>query len=246
MKDTNGLLANHWLDLTVLGARDIPGSTDASAKFPLRATRDSDLSIDDLRVLICLAVRIGKSDSCIEDTRWIARHTDLPEQIVVERLEQLGSRGYLRRDRSGQETMLSLVPDAGSGRTARAESPVVPASAKRRRGSQARLHGDLLRRRTRRPVGSIEFDDPVQPHPVVASLQEAVEGEPGGVSGFRFWLKTILDPEDVTVFSNWASRQSAEYQRLIRRYDRANDDRSIESLLDATLALVRREKSANR
>lgn len=246
MKDTNGLLANHWLSLRVLGASDIPDSVDASAGFPLRATRDSGLSIDDLRVLICLGVLIGKAGSCTEDTRWIARHTELPEQVVAERLERLGSLGYVRRDRRGPATTLSLVPDTRADDAAAAETEAVPAASKRRRGSQARLHGDLLRRRTRRPIGSIEFDDPVQPHPVVASLQQAVEGEPGGVSGFRFWLKTILDPDDVAVFSQWASRQSAEYQRLIRRYDRASDDQSIESLLDATLALVRREKSANR
>ena len=96
------------------------------------------------------------------------------------------------------------------------------------------------------PVGSIEFDDPEQPHPVIASLQEEVEGEPGGVSGFRFWLKTILDPEDVEIFSEWASRQSGEYRRLIRTFDRATDEQAIESLLDQTLALVKREKSSNR
>ena len=64
--------------------------------------------------------------------------------------------------------------------------------------------------------------------------------------GFRFWLKTILDPEDVEVFSGWASRKSAEYRRLIRRFDRAVDDQQMESLLDVTLDLVNREKSEER
>ena len=219
---------------------------DAIVGFPMRATRDSDLSLEDLRILICVGVLIGESGSCVEDTRWIARHTDLPEPIVVERLDRLGARGYVRRDRQGGEAMLSLVPDPEVPATPAADKTGAAPAKRSSRNTQARLHGDLLRRRTRRPVGSIEFDDPTQPHPVVASLQNAVEGAPGGVSGFRFWLKTILDPEDVEVFSDWASRQSAEYRRLIRTFDRANDDQAIESLLDMTLALVNREKSANR
>ena len=219
---------------------------DAIVGFPMRATRDSDLSLEDLRILICVGVLTGESGSCVEDTRWIARHTDLPEPIVVERLDRLGARGYVRRDRQGGEAMLSLVPDPEVPATPAADKTGAAPAKRSSRNTQARLHGDLLRRRTRRPVGSIEFDDPTQPHPVVASLQNAVEGAPGGVSGFRFWLKTILDPEDVEVFSDWASRQSAEYRRLIRTFDRANDDQAIESLLDMTLALVNREKSANR
>ena len=218
----------------------------------MRATRDSDLSIEDLRILICVGVLTDKSGSCLEDTRWIARNTDLPEPIVAQRLDQLDARGYVNRSRVGRTATLKLVADPVAGAAAAgdptAEAPADGAAPARRtgRGSQARLHGDLLRRRTRRPVGSIEFDDPAQPHPVIASLQESVEGQLGGVSGFRFWLKTILDPEDVEVFSNWAGRQSAEYRRLIREFDRAKNDQAIESLLDATLALVSREKSAGR
>ena len=219
---------------------------DAIVGFPMRATRDSDLSLEDLRILICVGVLTGESGSCVEDTRWIARHTDLPEPIVVERLDRLGARGYVRRDRRDGAAMLSLVPDPEVPATPAADKTSAAPAKRSSRNTQARLHGDLLRRRTRRPVGSIEFDDPTQPHPVVASLQSAVEGAPGGVSGFRFWLKTILDPEDVEVFSDWASRQSAEYRHLIRTFDRANDDQAIESLLDMTLALVNREKSANR
>ncbi len=219
---------------------------DSIVGFPMRATRDSELSIEDLRILICVGILTGESGSCAEDTRWIARNTDLPEPIVVERLDRLGTRGYVRRDRQGGAAMLSLIPDPdATAPTATDDSSTTPAR-RSSRGTQARLHGDLLRRRTRRPVGSIEFDDPTQPHPVIASLQDAVETAPGGVSGFRFWLKTILDPEDVEIFSDWASRQSAEYRRLIRTFDRANDDQAIESLLDMTLALVNREKSANR
>lgn len=213
----------------------------------MRATRDSDLSIEDLRILICVGVLTDKSGSCFEDTRWIARHTDLPEPIVAERIEQLGARGYLHRSRVGRTPMVKLVADPAAIDPATEDMTDEAVPARRTgRGTQARLHGDLLRRRTRRPVGSIEFDDPAQPHPVIASLQESVEGQPGGVSGFRFWLKTILDPEDVEVFSNWADRQSAEYRRLIREFDRAKNDQAIESLLDVTLALVSREKSAGR
>lgn len=213
----------------------------------MRATRDSDLSIEDLRILICIGVLTDESGSSIEDTRWIARNTDLPEPIVVERLDQLEARGYLGRSRVGRTVMLKLVADPAAGE-AGVDTVTDEAAPVRRsgRGTQARLHGDLLRRRTRRPVGSIEFDDPERPHPVIASLQESVEGQPGGVSGFRFWLKTILDPEDVEVFSKWAGRQSAEYRRLIRQFDRAKNDQAIESLLDATLALVSREKGASR
>ncbi len=231
----------------ILGAKGKSRPSDAIAGFPLRATRDSDLSIEDLRVLICVGVLADQSGSCAEDTRWIARHTDLPEPIVVERIERLGARGYLHRDGQGRIATLSLVRDTEAPAVA-AKRPSDPTPPVRRggRGSQARLHGDLLRRRTRRPVGSIEFDDPAQTHPVIASLQEAVEQEPGGVSGFRFWLKTILDPKDVEVFSDWASRQSGEYRRLIRQFDRARDDQAIESLLDLTLDLVKRAKTANR
>lgn len=247
MKDTKGLLANHRSDLNILGASDTSPSKDAICGFPMRATRDSALSIEDLRILICVGVLTDKSGSCPEDTRWIARNTDLPEPIVAERLDQLDARGYVDRSRIGRSATLKLISDPVAVDPA-AEGPSEGAAPARRtgRGTQARLHGDLLRRRTRRPVGSIEFDDPTQPHPVIASLQESVEGQPGGVSGFRFWLKTILDPEDVEVFSNWADRQSAEYRRLIREFDRAKNDQAIESLLDATLALVSREKSASR
>ena len=108
------------------------------------------------------------------------------------------------------------------------------------------MHSDLLRRRTRRPAGSIEFDDPTHPHPVVTSLQQAMQGDSGRTGGFRFWLQTILDPEDVAVFSDWASRQSDAYRTLIRQFEHADDDQAIESLLDQTLALVDREKSAER
>ena len=246
MKDTNDLMANRRSDCRILGAKHTPAAMDAIVGFPMRATRDSDLSIEDLRILICVGILSGDAGSCVEDTRWIARHTDLPEPIVVERLDRLGARGYVRRDRRDREAMLGLVPDPDASPPPAADESDAAPARRSSRNTQARLHGDLLRRRTKRPVGSIEFDDPTQPHPVVASLQDAVEGAPGGVSGFRFWLRTILDPEDVEIFSDWASRQSAEYRRLIRTFDRANDDQAIESLLDTTLALVNREKSANR
>ena len=212
----------------------------------MRATRDSELSIEDLRILICVGVLADSSGSCTEDTGWIARRTDLPEPIVVERLDRLGSRGYVRRDRQGRVAVLSLVPDPDAARPSATDESRAAPVRRSGRNTQARLHGDMLRRRKGRPVGSIEFDDPKQTHPVIASLQEEVEGEPGGVSGFRFWLKTILDPEDVEIFSEWASRQSGEYRRLIRSFDRATDEQAIESLLEQTLALVNREKSSNR
>ena len=247
MKDTKGLLANHRSDLKILSASKKSPSTDAPCGFPLRATRDSELSIEDLRILICIGILTGGSKSCQEDTRWIARNSELPEPIVTERLDRLGARGYLHRSRVDGAAILTLVPDSVTEERALGGLADEAAPARRvARGAQARLHGDLLRRRTKRPIGSIEFDDPAQPHPVIASLQESEEGQPGGVSGFRFWLKTILDPEDVKVFSEWADRQSAEYRRLIRQFDRAKNDQAIESLLDATLALVSREKSASR
>ena len=68
----------------------------------------------------------------------------------------------------------------------------------------------------------------------------------GGVDGFRFWLKTILDPDDVEIFSGWAGRKSTEFRRLVNKFDRADDDHAIESLLEDTLALVNREKTRNR
>ncbi len=247
MKETNGLVANHWSGLRILSASDTSQPIDAIVGFPMRATRDSDLSIEDLRILICVGALAGDSESRAEHTKWIAKHTDLPEPIVLERLDRLGARGYLRRDGSGASAILRLVPDPEQSEPEAGETAApLPPDQRGGRGTQASLHGDLLRRRTRRPTGSIEFDDPERPHPVVASLQEAVEEGSGGVSGFRFWLKTILDPEDVEVFSGWASRKSAEYRRLIRRFDRAVDDQQMESLLDVTLDLVNREKSEER
>lgn len=241
-------MANHQSDPQILGARDLPSSTTLIVGFPMRATRDPDLSTEDLRVLIGVGILAGKSGWCAQDTNWIAKHTDLPKPAVIGRLERLESRGYLSRRRQGGTTMLTLVPDtetAPDSDPPPTRQPIAAAPVQRGTGrsAQASLHSDMLRRPVRRQPRSIEFDDPSELHPVVASLQDSVQG---GVDGFRFWLRTILDPEDVEIFSGWASRQSAEYRNLIRQFDGADDDHAIESLLEDTLALVDREKATDR
>lgn len=180
----------------------------------------------------------------------MARQSDLPESAIREKVGQLARRGYLARQRENGATMLSLVPDSPeSAKPAASPVPSTMAPSSPRRGTgrsaQASLHSGMLRRPARRQSGAIEFDDPL-PHPVVASLQESVHSTTGGVDGFRFWLKTILDPEDVEIFTGWAGRQSTEYRQLVRKFDSADDDHTIESLLEDTLALVNREKTPNR
>ena len=156
MKETNDLKANHRPDRKILGASDTSPSTNAIVGFPMRATRDSELSLEDLRILICVGVLADSSGSCDEDTRWIARQTDLPEPIVVERLDRLGARGYVRRDRQGRVAVLSLVPDPDAARPSATDDSGAAPARRSGRSTQARLHGDLLRRRKGRPVGSIE------------------------------------------------------------------------------------------
>ena len=219
--------------------------------FPMRATRDPDLAGKDLRVLICIGILAGATGSCGEDLGWLAEQTAMPAPAVLERLDWLSMRGYVRRRRVGEATMLSLVPDTAalpdrSDLTPREEN--LPSSPRRGAGptAQASLHSGMLRRSARRQSGAIEFDDPSPPHPVVASLQESMQSASGGVDGFRFWLKTILDPEDVEIFSGWAGRQSTEYRKLVTKFESADDDNSIESLLEDTIALVNREKTPNR
>ena len=225
--------------------------TAAIVGFPMRAMRDPDLVIDDLRVLICAGILAGASGKCAEDVGWIARQTELPAAAALERLERLAMRGYLRRQREGGATTLSLVPDMPSPlEPAALPAPPNEVQSSPRSGggrsAQASLHSGMLRRPPRRPSGAIEFDDPLPPHPVVASLQDSMQSASGGVDGFRFWLKTILDPDDVEIFSGWAGRKSTEFRRLVNKFDRADDDHAIESLLEDTLALVNREKTRNR
>lgn len=245
MNDVSGMTANHRSDQQVLGAKDKPSSRTLAGGFPLRAMRDPDLSIEDLRVLIAIGILADTSGSCAEDTIWIAQQTDLPIPAIIGRLERLESRGYLRRQQQRGAPVLTMVTGAPETPDSAPPPPSRPAGAAAvQRGggrpAQASLHSGMLRRPVRRQAPSIEFDDPMELHPVVASLHDSVQG---GVDGFRFWLRTILDPEDVEVFSGWASRQSAEYRKLILKYDSANDDRAIESLLEDTLALVDREKT---
>lgn len=217
----------------------------------MRATRDPDLSIEDLRVLICIGALVNKSGWCVEDIRGIARQTNLPEPAVIWRLASLESQGYLRRQRQAGAPTLELVLDEPTAHDPahlpdRPTGTTIPARRKAARSAQASLHSGMLRRPGRRQARAIDFDDASELHPVIASLHDSVQGEPGRVDGFRFWLRTILDPEDVEIFSGWASRQSAEYRKLIGKFDSADDDHAIESLLEDTLALVDREKTANR
>lgn len=217
----------------------------------MRALRDPALTIEDFRVLICAGILAGASGKCVEDIDWIAGQMELPPPAALERLERLAARGYVRRQRDGKALMLSLIPD-----THRAPGPAplppppnkAPSSPRRGSGrsAQASLHSGMLRRSARRQSGAIEFDDPLPPHPVVASLQDSVQSASGGVDRFRFWLKTILDPADVEIFSGWAGRQSTEFRKLVNKFDSADDDHTIESLLEDTLTLVNREKRPNR
>lgn len=225
--------------------------TAAIVGFPMRAIRDPDLAIKDLCVLICAGRLAGATGRCVEDIDWIAEQAALPAPAVLERLEWLSTRGYVRRQQAGEATVLSLVPDAADPPEAtRLPAPTEKAPSSPRRGAgqtgQASLHSGMLRRSARRQSGAIEFDDQLPPHPVVASLQESMQTASGGVDGFRFWLKTILDPEDVEIFSGWAGRQSTEYRKLVTKFESADDDNSIESLLEDTIALVNREKTSNR
>lgn len=218
------------------------------AGFPLCAIRDPDLSIEDLRVLICVCALADKSGRCREDIRLIAGQARLPEPAVTGRLDRLESRGYLSRQRQDGAPVLELASDAPTAAEAalsrgeRRAGAAGPARRKAGRTAQASLHSGMLRRPRRRQAAAIEFDDAQELHPVVASLQDSVQGDLGGADGFRFWLRTILDPEDVEIFSGWACRQSVEYRELIGKFDNANDDNAIEALLEDTLALVDREK----
>lgn len=215
--------------------------------FPMRAVRDSDLTPEDYRLLIGIGMLAGTSGWCAEDIGLIARNIAISESAVKRRLDQLCVRGFVRREGRGRTAMLGLVPDAQAApNIEQSQSRVDANPAPTRRGgrsAQARLHSDMLRPRARRPVGSIDLEDPPPPHPVIASLQDSMQGEPGGINGFRFWIQTILDPNDVEIFSGWASRQSSQYRDLIRKFDNARDDQAIESLLDDTLAFLNREKS---
>jgi len=240
-------MANHQSDPQILGARDLPSTTALIVGFPMRATRDPDLSMEDIRVLIGVGILAGKSGWCTQDTSRIAMQTDLPKPAVTVRLDRLESRGYLSRWREGGTTTLALVPDTefmpdSDPEPAQARPPA-PVQRGTGRSVQASLHSDMLRRPVHRQSGSIEFDDPSALHPDVASLQQSLQV---GVDGFRFWLRTILDPEDVEIFSGWARRRSAEYRSLIRKFDDAKDDHAIELLLEDTLALVDREKVPDR
>lgn len=236
---------------TDLDPRDSFSPTTAIIGFPARAACDPTLAIDDFRVLISVGILVGSAGNCAEDIDRIAGQTALTAAVVMESLERLALRGYVSRRHLGNATMISLVPDSpdpGESATSPAPSEKSPPSPRRSAGrsAQASLHSGMLRRPARRQSGAIEFDDPLPPHPVVASLQKAMQSKSGGVDGFRFWLRTILDPEDVEVFSGWAGRQSTEYRLLVDKFDRADDDQTIESLLDDTLALVNREKRPNR
>ena len=223
-------------------------STTTIVGFPKRATRDSELSVEDLRVLICICTLAQASGWCAEDLHQIAREVDLPVSVIPECLATLSDRDYVHRRRQGRTTTLALAahdPEAAEPGT----PPARPIAAPNARGgtgraAQARLHSGMLRRRAGRPVGSIEFDDSPRSHPAVGSLREPLADDPAGIDGFRFWLKTILDPKDVEIFSGWANRRSADYRALIRKFDNAEDDQAFEALLEDTLALLDREKSA--
>ncbi len=175
----------------------------------------------------------------------------MPKTTVLKRLERLSLRGYVQRRQEGGVMMLSLLPDPllepDSDPSPR--PPTKPPPSARQggtRSAQASLHSGMLRRPPRRQSGAIEFDDPLPPHPVVSSFLDSVQSTPGGFDGFRFWLKTILDPEDVEIFSGWAGRQSTEYRQMVRKFEDAHDDQTIESLLEDTLAVVTREKTPKR
>lgn len=232
----------------VLDESDNSSSAAMIVGFPMRAVRDSDLTPEDYRLLIGIGMLAGTSGWCAEDVGTIAGIIAVSESAVKRRLEQLCIRGLVRRKGRGGTAMVSLVPDARPAQVIEhSQSRVDTKSAKTRRGGrsgQARLHSDMLRPRARRPVGSIDLEDPPPPHPVVASLQDSLQGEPGGINGFRFWIQTILDPNDVEIFSGWASRQSTQYRDLIRKFDNARDDQAIESLLEDTLAFLNHEKAA--
>lgn len=234
-----------------LEPKDISTPMASIIGFPLPALRDVELTIEDLRVLICIGVRTGTDGRPAADIDWIAQQSGLPEIVARERLEELRLRGYLQVRQEGGEAIFGFVsdrPEAAKSAPSPARTTLATPSQRRGAGrsAQASLHSGMLRRPARRQSGAIEFDDPLPTHPVVASLQESVQHASGGVDGFRFWLKTILDPEDVKVFSGWAGRQSAEYRQLVRKFDSAADDFTIESLLEDTLALVKREKQPNR
>ena len=234
----------------VLDESDNSHSAAMIVGFPTRAVRDSDLTPEDYRLLIGVGLLADTSGWCAEDIGMIAENTAISESAVRLRLDQLCVRGLVRRKGRGRAAMLGLVPDTQAAPIVEhSQSRADARSSPTRRGgrsTQARLHSDMLRPRARRPIGSIDLEDPPQPHPVVASLQDSMQSEPGGINGFRFWIQTILDPNDVEIFSDWASRQSTQYRDLMRKFDNARDDQAIESLLEDTLAFLNREKGAER
>lgn len=234
-----------------LESKDISIPMASITGFPWRALRDPELTVDDFRVLICIGARTGADGRPAADIEWIVQQSGLPRSVAHRRLEGLRLRGYLQIRHDGGDTVLGLVSDLPDDTKSAPSRPhTAAATPSQRRGAsrsgQASLHSGMLRRPARRQTGAIEFEDPLPTHPVVASLQDSVQHTSGGVDGFRFWLKTILDPEDVEVFSGWAGRQSAAYRQLVSKFDSADDDGMIESLLEDTLALVKREKQPNR
>ncbi len=140
-----------------------------------------------------------------------------------------------------------------------------------RRTGQAKLRGDLLRRPSTipqrlpgaaagsqpgggAPEAGSEIDSLDSAMAALFEISAADTGEDGGgaggpdapgtVDGFQFWVRTILSPEDMVVFSRWAKAQADDYQDLLTRFNDATDDGGIEALLERTLAAVSRAKEA--